>query len=818
MSSKHKKAKNVRPDETFARGPMRVARFGKNVVLRSNWPEGAFVDMQRQAVEHLPTVVREIDALVHEIAILVSLLPPDQLLQRAWWELARRHLKVKAEAELGWEDGIAVRMVDYIQSVIAAVPPDPSPRQEVTQGDWQTLSARVEELFRKVNLDYQICASAKNKADNPDLNADFEEFRSRAQAYWCNVRGSRYQIHYPPYLSDMFLPHSAVLQELFGLTGEQFVQEVTTLWHTLSFGLADVFERLERFRSDTLSALEAKLATQPTPLETDLPALFAETIRENAWEQRQADILGQLLGTDLFDVQKMTRLPQHLLDQLAWMPGEDRDFFAQGDFCGWPLRTWPTSKRPFIRLNGRYYCFDLYSLFDNLYRVVQRLVIRLKPEYQEQWNKTQRSLSEELPFTYLRRLLPEALVYRHVYYRGETESGQTAWCEADGLLIYDDHLFIIESRGGAFTYTPPATDFPAYVASLKNLVLKPATQGKRFLDYLNTKESVPIFDERRRRTAEIRRQDYREITICPVTLDPFTELAAQVQHLRKIGVDVGSHPVWAISVDDLRVYADVFENPLVFLHFVEQRMRAFSSDVVQSDDELDHLGLYLKHNHYSLHAEQMQGDSSARITFTGYRSDIDKFFNERMIDPSFPCPLKQNTPTRLLSIVDWLAGSRKKGRSEVASFLLDLSGPARSRLANGIEGDLAKQSTPTRPRALSIHGESNLTVFCWTESGARRDPEHALAHARTVLLLNGDNRRLLLELSYTDARVLRDVTWHWVDLARIPPSQLPELRAAAEKLRLGRIAKAKAELGKIGRNERCPCGSGRKYKKCCLNR
>src|SRR5713101_190506 len=105
----------------------------------------------------------------------------------------------------------------------------------------------------------------------------------------------------------------------------------------------------------------------------------------------------------------------------------------------------------------------------------------------------------------------------------------------------------------------------------------------------------------------------------------------------------------------------------------------------------------------------MQGDSSARITFTGYRSDIDKFFNERMIDPSCPCLLKQKTPMRLLSIVEWLSGSKKKGRSEVASFILDLSGPARSQLANGIEEDLAAQSsTPARPRALSIHGESNL--------------------------------------------------------------------------------------------------------------
>jgi len=93
--------------------------------------------------------------------------------------------------------------------------------------------------------------------------------------------------------------------------------------------------------------------------------------------------------------------------------------------------------------------------------------------------------------------------------------------------------------------------------------------------------------------------------ICAVTLDAFTELAAQVQHLKPLGIDVGTQPVWSFSIDDLRVYADVFDNPLVFLHFVEERMRAFTSPLIQTEDEIDHLGLYLKHNIYTQHAENL---------------------------------------------------------------------------------------------------------------------------------------------------------------------------------------------------------------------
>ncbi|MFM9942071.1 MAG: SEC-C metal-binding domain-containing protein [Hyphomicrobiaceae bacterium] len=31
------------------------------------------------------------------------------------------------------------------------------------------------------------------------------------------------------------------------------------------------------------------------------------------------------------------------------------------------------------------------------------------------------------------------------------------------------------------------------------------------------------------------------------------------------------------------------------------------------------------------------------------------------------------------------------------------------------------------------------------------------------------------------------------------------------------MAEVTRQLGKTGRNDPCPCGSGQKYKKCCLN-
>ena len=813
-----KKLKPQKPDETFSIGPLAMARFGKSVIYKPNWPEGEFDKFQKRLLEDYPKVIGGINMLVTEIADLVKVLPPEKLLQRAWWEMAAEQINIETEAEMGEKEATSMRMIDYVQSVIAAVTPAENQRDKVTDEEWTDLRSKIQQLFSKVTFEYQLCCNAKNKSDDPSFAQNFADFQFQAQLCWCNVRGRRYPVHELAYLEDTLLPHDGVLQELFGISGEQFIMEIKKIWHVLSFGIQDLSDDLKQFQRDTTDAVDKKIMDLSSEPDTNPSDLIATVIEENAWKERKADIEGRLLGMDLFDVQKITALPEKLLTELSWRQGEERDFFAEGEFRGWPLRIWPVFKRPFILMENRYYCFDLHSLFDNIYRVMQRIILRLKPGYQETWNAIQRSQTEDLPLKYLKRLLPGAKVLKEVYYRGKTDSGATEWCEADGLLIYDDHLFVIEARGGAFTYTSPSSDFPAYVKSFKNLVLKPAMQGRRFLDYLKTAESVQLFDKNHNQIDELRKSDFRHITICPVTLDPFTELAAQIQHLRKIGVNVGASPVWAISLDDLRVYADIFENPLIFLHYVEQRMQAFDSDNIQCNDELDHLGLYFEHKHYSTYAKKVQNKSNAPIDFLGYRSEVDKFFQERLSDSNSPCPLRQNIPTCLLEIIEVLSQNDKPRRAEVAAYILDIGGDWRKKINTAIVEELALQATTKRCQPFSTSGDVKLTISCWTEHSRPRNAAWALDHAQTLVVMNNESRRLSIELSYSATGELQEIDWTWVGMDSIPPSQLPKLRLKANGLRQKRISKAITENRKIGRNELCPCGSGKKHKKCCLNR
>jgi len=86
------------------------------------------------------------------------------------------------------------------------------------------------------------------------------------------------------------------------------------------------------------------------------------------------------------------------------------------------------------------------------------------------------------------------------------------------------------------------------------------------------------------------------------------------------------------------------------------------------------------------------------------------------------------------------------------------------------------------------------------------------------MLVSQDKDRLLLELSFDSAERLVDVDYSFLRFEDIPTFQFDRLKGLAERLRFTRIQKAKQIEHKIGRNDYCPCGSGKKYKRCCLLR
>jgi preprotein translocase subunit SecA len=296
-----------------------------------------------------------------------------------------------------------------------------------------------------------------------------------------------------------------------------------------------------------------------------------------------------------------------------------------------------------------------------------------------------------------------------------------------------------------------------------------------------------------------------------VTVDAFTTLAARAQHLAPIGITMGARPVWPLSIDDLRVYAELFDNPLTFLHFVEQRIRAGQSEHVSLYDEMDHLGLYLAQNNYARYAEQLKADGLDRLSFDGFRTPIDEYFSA-VVHGETPNRPRQATPARLAEIIAFLTTANELRRAELTSFLLDGAGDFRNELAAIIEQGLRSNGELGRARPMTIFGGMAMTLYIWSPAAPRLATE-AIWHTRTVMDASGEETRRLVELEYAEDGRLTGAHLTHVSLAGLSPAELERVKTGSLSLQRQRLTRARAK-GKIGRNDICPCGSGKKYKKC----
>jgi preprotein translocase subunit SecA len=81
------------------------------------------------------------------------------------------------------------------------------------------------------------------------------------------------------------------------------------------------------------------------------------------------------------------------------------------------------------------------------------------------------------------------------------------------------------------------------------------------------------------------------------------------------------------------------------------------------------------------------------------------------------------------------------------------------------------------------------------------------------MVASDEQSRRLVELEYTEDGALVGAHIKHVSLVGLSTDELDRIEAASLSLRRERLEKARAK-GKVGVNEPCPCGSGKKYKRC----
>ena len=330
MKRKKRKAKRVTADEGYDYGPLRLMRFGRFTVLQNRSKSAQHQVYTARLADQHAEVCREIDQLVSRIAETVAQLAPLPLLLLAYREFLYHNTDLSSETEAGEEANLSRLTVEYLQSMVSAVPPADTQKEAPTDEQWESLTGDIRDLYKKLLSGYFLTRSAWAQENEPGFDKDREAFAVSAQMRWLIVRGTRYVAHDSPSFRDLLSPHDDELDKLFGLTTEGILYGLTKIGRNLTRGHLDAFEELERFRRVTLEAVGRHM--EETGSTDQSHELMDQIIERHGWQKWRERVTKDALGFGLFDMTSSTGWPTKLLDRLSWRPGEDRDFSGSGAF------------------------------------------------------------------------------------------------------------------------------------------------------------------------------------------------------------------------------------------------------------------------------------------------------------------------------------------------------------------------------------------------------------------------------------------------------------------------------------------------------
>ena len=788
--------KRKKPDDYFNNGAVELVRDGTLVSMRNLLSKSEINERMESLAGEFENEKNKITDLVYAIRDDVLKCDPIELLKFSKQVPLLSSFNKISEVEYSKNEIYTMRCTEYIQCIYSSsCIPSEGENGSIDQNLFHSIINNIVNLYERLEVFYFYWSAHADKVLG--IESDLVEYIVESQMLWL-VRGNTYQEYQVSNLEKLLYVHDSKFVELFGIGAKELISGITAIEYSLSSGMPDAITKLmslyDKFQS----------FTEDNPDQNSIEA-FVESSRAETEKP-----LYSVFGTELYDIKAITSWPDILVNELAFEIGEESTFFS-GEFPGWPIMDLPTQKRPFIKCEEKVYCFDYYSFFDNIYRVIQKMIKRLDPSYTTVWSQRQQLASEELVEEVVQKLLPKALIYRDNYYPKNNSLKHCA--ENDLIAIYDNNLLIIEVKAGSFTYTPPITDYKAHVKSFKTLIEKADYQCERTYKYITEKEVPTFYNREKEEKLSIDKSKLENIYTMSITVDNFNEFEAKAEKLSFINLMAGSI---ALSLDDLRLYSNYFDNSLMFLHYLKERKAATRSKVLTLSDELDHLGMYIKHNMYTLNLDK--NIENARFSSYGYREDLDNYFGTLHLEQIQSVKPIQEIPEMLSNIINFLEESSILGKSFLSNYLLDFADDARTEFCNGIVALFTRQSQLKRMVQIVTFGELNYTLYV-------HQPDIEIVTQKMIddynygtVYKNEESKRISIDLHYDCNMNLINIGFRVYKYSEIHDDDKDKYSKLGEDFAKSRAISYKRQTGKkkIGRNDPCPCGSGKKYKKCCI--
>lgn len=472
------------------------------------------------------------------------------------------------------------------------------------------------------------------------------------------------------------------------------------------------------------------------------------------------------------------------------------DFKKLGDFN-------LTNASPIIDLGDDVFLlFQYYSIVEAFYEAPFYWMLK-DDSYKNIATKNRGNFTEKFCADRLKSVFGRDKVYENIVF---TDPAGKRAGEIDVLVIYANRAIILQAKSKRLTLEARKGNDNALKEDFKKGIQDSYDQGFKCANLLSDKDYIAV--DSSGVSINIKR-DFEEIYIFCTISDHYPALAFQAEQFLEYKQDQKIFPPYVMDIFFLDVLCELLDKPLYFLSFVRRRLGY--SDKFMATNELAILSYHVRRNLWF----------EDEYTGINLGDDISVDIDAAMLVRREGMP-GERTPNGILTkyknhtfgkLIEHLSNADQDGMLDIGLFLLDWSENAARSLGDGIkkitrqtkqDGKLHDISMLFKGVGITIHCSSlplpemmlRLRGHCTIRKYKQKsDKWFGIAKSAEA----DDSYKVALVLSHP---------WEYSE----------NIEHASREFVGGKmhpdLTTALRTKNKIGRNEQCPCGSGKKYKKC----
>lgn len=787
------------PDEVFSRGPIKIARYGRYIRFSNN----STVEQHAAFLERVKEANKEIiKDLEHEVSILQSMVKkydPVELMHRATYMLLPLFTKYGSENEYEPNESYYLPTVEYLQYLIARTEAN-ADGKEMPEEEWEKIWAQATKIL---HLTQSYLLSRGTPTTSP---SEIDRLRFDLDGRRLMMRVRRYPIFFTDYLRTSFAPYEKQIKEIYGVGVEEIIDGLKKIDEYQKTGvlgryqdatdLTGIFSEKLRGKGYTVDPGASK-----EEIERTRAAIASEEFK--ALHDEIQEKMRLTFTPAIFEITDLTTLPKPFLSLLSVKPGEsiltsltgpNHDDLSQ-------LSTSVLHYKPFLEVDGKFYSFYHSGFEDRIAEIIEADLFQKRPGEVSEMAKKRSDRIESESKDLLASIIRPDFAFQNVYYPNPDDSGNLT--ELDVLLGVDDILLLVEVKAGGFSDAASRGAPKSMAQEFSDLIIEGQRQSERAEKYIRSSDEAVFFDETgKQEIHRIKHSRFRKIFRVVITREDLGWVGAKIAVLSILDTNLSKSFPWHISIDDLRIVADLFKDDEVpFIHYLELRLLASSETALSQSDEIEHISLYNKMNHY--HELPVKGMN--RLSFdSSYMRDIDYYFMEKTAGGSPEIP-RQAMPSKMRAFVDALKDSRLSGRFEVGSIILSMDSAGRNdfqKNLNALDTGMVEGRQRTFRLPFTALG-FGLSITCFNNTHWEEELRRS-----AVQMEQGRCVRWLV------VQIANKIPYEILQIGTILPGRFTDLELAPARSRHEEMTKRIITTEKTSRNDQCPCGSGKKFKRC----